>query len=166
MPSDIEETQFALDYLRKSLQYVASEEEQLPDGPFNDDIYGLDVLSVRLAQDKYRMSLKEALSMLNKYTYDHSSDTKCTHHDEVDTLWCALGLIKRKAYLISDYICPMYGIEISADTRHLPVERDVGVVVRDELEELKQSSKRLRYADDSEFVHFKLIRVSYFTFWC
>lgn len=80
------------------------------------------------------VTFAQADDLLTKYSFDYSPNTKCRYHQEEGTINCALGLVKRKAYLISDHICPLYSISVTPD--HLPMQEKVGERIVDEMAEL------------------------------
>lgn len=153
MSDDLEETRFGLKFLHaKALaDHDASRSTKrswplLPD--LSGRVYDLECLVVALSDERLTFA-QASEEVLSKYSFDYAANTKCTYHTHLDTINCALGVVKRKAYLISDHLCPLYGIEVTA--RHLPIETHEGEVVDDlNLSELRRRfSLKFRMAADS-----------------
>lgn len=98
----------------------------------SEHVYDLECLVMEMSLGTITFSRAEDL--LTKYSFDYSPNTKCRYHQEEGTINCALGLVKRKAYLISDHICPLYSIDVTP--KHLPTHETVGERIVDEMAEL------------------------------
>ena len=72
------------------------------------------------------ISCNVATELLTSYLYDYAPNSRCEYHEELGISFCALGFVKRYAYLISDQLCPIYQIKPIAGM-HLPVEKDLTV---------------------------------------
>lgn len=128
MSEDLEETEFALEYLWRAAK---SSGDYYPE--LHTLVSDLECLVLMLAHNQ--ITAAQASEILTKISYDYSSNTKCKFHDEEGVLHCALGLAKRKAYLISDHLCPLHGISVTP--QHLPIETPVGEYVGDEVEDFR-----------------------------
>lgn len=98
----------------------------------SEHVYDLECLVIEMSLRG--VTFAQADDLLTKYSFDYSPNTKCRYHQEEGTINCALGLVKRKAYLISDHICPLYGINVTPN--HLPMHEMVGERIVDEMAEL------------------------------
>lgn len=53
--------------------------------------------------------------------------TRCGFHEERETKYCSLGICNVYSYVLSEALCPKFGISLSAD--HLPkLSADSGAV--------------------------------------
>lgn len=110
MSEDIDETKFGLKYLFD--QAISTSSKRNIDVKIKDlskAVYDLELLVVALSQHKFAENM--AHDFLTRFSYDYSASTKCDFHDDAGVIYCALGLVKRKAYLISDHLCPLYNIK-------------------------------------------------------
>lgn len=128
MSEDMEETRFGLEYL-----YDESRRDGVRLPEMHENVSDLEWLVVGLADNQ--LSFVQSGELLSRYSYDYSSQTRCEYHDEEGVICCALGLVKRKAYLISDHLCPMHGIQVTP--AHLPVESAACETVEDDLAEFR-----------------------------
>lgn len=128
MGDDVEETSFGLEYLHDQarVEYV-----KLPE--LHPLVADLECLVTAYTQN--HLSFAQCTDLLTKYSYDYSSNTRCEFHDEEGTVCCALALVKRKAYLISDAMCPMHNIQVTP--LHLPVESSAGTMLQEDLNEFR-----------------------------
>lgn len=125
MSADVAETRFGLEFLWDK----ALEELKLDMPPLHDQISDLEWLVMALTDNS--LSFVQSTELLTRYSFDYSANTRCEYHDEESVIHCALGIVKRKAYFISDHVCPLNNIQVT--TAHLPVEPATGVVVDDEV---------------------------------
>jgi hypothetical protein len=140
LSKDVEETRFGLKFLRDS---SLVETKFDPSERVND----IESLFVHLMDSK--IAILSAREKLTSYAFDYSSNTKCAYHDEQSTLHCALGAVKRFAYLISDSACALHNIPIMPK-RHLPEEEPVGDVRASSVDfrdtsEMRRSKTREQY---------------------
>jgi hypothetical protein len=76
------------------------------------------------AQRRSEISCNVATEILTSYQFDYAPESRCEFHEELGISFCALGYVKRYAYLISDQLCPIYKIEVK-EGKHLPTEKPV-----------------------------------------
>ena len=125
MSKDIEETRFGLRFLEHQ-----AHKEELDLKPIKK-VYELECLANVLAfYGKHELAFGSALDLLTSYTYDYTANTRCDFHEELGTIHCALGVVKRYCYLISDSICQMYNIRITEN--HIPLQKPVGTLINNE----------------------------------
>lgn len=125
MSKEIEETRFGLRFL-----YHQARKEELNFKP-PDKVYELECLANVLGfYGSHEIAFGSALDMLTAYTYDYTTDTRCDFHEELGTINCALGVVKRYCYLISDNLCQMFNIKITEN--HIPIEKPVGTLINNE----------------------------------
>ena len=133
MAEDLEETQFGLQYLYDQAMRGDDEHRNMNLPELHTRLSDLEWLVVGLAETD--LSFAQSGELLTKYSYDYSSGTRCEFHDEEGVICCAIGIVKRKAYLISDHLCPLHNIQVTP--AHLPIETSTGTIVEDEMEEFK-----------------------------
>ncbi len=97
--------------------------------PLIEKIFDLEFLVSYLSeQAKRTISIASANEILTAFSYDYAGNTLCEYHESLSCIKCSLGFLKRYAYLISDSICQMYGVELT--DAHMPLkEENVGVEV-------------------------------------
>lgn len=137
LSDDIEQARFGLAYLHnKWLEEPQSRSPTSTSFPLEPSasVYDLECLMTTLS--KNLIGFTQANQILTKYSFDYSPNTRCQFHQTEGSVYCALGTVKRQAYLISDHLCPMYGIPVT--TRHLPVEKPEGEILHDQLTELRR----------------------------
>jgi protein maelstrom len=116
---DIEETRFALNFLRDSKKGFAENFE-------NQRVLPLESLLIYIASlKKCEISNYSATNILTAYTYDYTPTSRCKFHEEEDVIKCAIGCSKRYSFLISDYICHLYNVKLTDN--HIPMEKSVSV---------------------------------------
>uniref|UniRef100_T1IXH4 HMG box domain-containing protein n=1 Tax=Strigamia maritima TaxID=126957 RepID=T1IXH4_STRMM len=89
------------------------------------EVYDILTLFVALRKNT-RSPIVESIArdFLSKTTYDYESNIGCKFHDENDkSSNCALSIPKRLAFLLSDYLCDEYGVEI-IQGQHFPDAND------------------------------------------
>ena len=127
LQDDLEETKFALDFLKDCYRYHYSKQQ-----PREVTIFRLELLITMLTnQVDKRVSFQAAHDLLTQYTYDYVPETRCHFHECVkNNINCSLGIVKKFCFLISDAICPFYDINLSE--RHIPKLKPSGVLVRND----------------------------------
>lgn len=133
MAEDLEETEFGLHYLYDQAMRGDEEYRNLNLPHLHTRLSDLEWLVVGLAETD--LSFAQSSELLTRYSYDYSSGTRCEFHDEESVICCAIGIVKRKAYLISDHLCPLHNIQVTP--AHLPVETSTGTIVEDDMAEFK-----------------------------
>lgn len=115
--SDVEQTECALKWLSTHARKQ----------PLLTKVYELEGLLLGI--ESHLMGKKpdflgdaKATSYLNRSVYDYEKDTRCKYHEELDSKFCSLGIVKKWGFLLSDYLCPKADVQITS--RHLPCISD------------------------------------------
>ncbi|RNA26759.1 maelstrom -like protein [Brachionus plicatilis] len=141
MNKDLDETKFGLEFL----EY---ETNALDTRCLYDKIFDLESLLIQLTgYFNVNLSYNSAREILTSYSFDYASNSRCKFHEEmgVHCGFCALGCVKKAAFLISEHIGPIF--EINLTERHLPVQIPVGTVIHNTDSELrtKKSQRPFQY---------------------
>ncbi|GIY51041.1 protein maelstrom [Caerostris extrusa] len=76
------------------------------------------LLELRAGVDAALPSLVIANDLITKTSFNYNSLARCEFHDEKDCHNCALAYCKRLCYLMSDAVCSLYDITLTA--KHIP----------------------------------------------
>ncbi|CAF0711813.1 unnamed protein product [Brachionus calyciflorus] len=121
MGKDVDETMFGLEFLEDQSRLENAR-------PLFAKVYDLECLVMQLAKAcNINVTYNSAHELLSSYSFDYSSNTRCGFHEEEGVIHCAFAKAKKLAYLLSDELCPSYGIQVTES--HLPTEKPVGTVV-------------------------------------
>ncbi|XP_045165078.2 protein maelstrom homolog [Mercenaria mercenaria] len=66
------------------------------------------------------------IDSLTSSEWDYEPKTKCAYHEELEVKDCALGIVHRYAYAISDALCQFFDVQITKN--HLPARDDTGAI--------------------------------------
>jgi hypothetical protein len=131
---DLNETKFGLNFLRdryKEMCIITENKSKLAQ-TFIPNIFYMESLVTKLSN----VSKVGANHLLDKFTYMYSQETTCDFHDHCQVTDCALGAVKRSAYLMSDAICKIYNVELTPN--HVPVLKSTGIILSNNRRENKQ----------------------------
>lgn len=123
LSKDMDETKFGLEFL----EYETNSRDTRC---LYDKIFDIESLMIQLTSYfNINLSYSSAKEILASYSFDYASNSRCRFHEEmgVHCGFCALGSVKKFAYLISEYIGPIF--EINLTDRHLPVQTPVGTII-------------------------------------
>ena len=132
MNKDMDETKFGLEFL----EYETNSRDTRC---LYDKIFDLESLMIQLTSYfNINLSYNSAREILMSYSFDYSSNSRCGFHEEIGVHCglCALGSVKKTAYLISEYIGPIFGIKLT--DKHLPVQVPVGTVIHNNDSEIRE----------------------------
>lgn len=139
MNKDIDETKFGLEFLEYQTNSPNSR-------CLYDKVFDLETLTIQLASFfNINLSYNSAREILTSYSFDYCSNSRCVFHEEIDVHcgFCALGSVKKAAYLISEYIGPIF--EIKLTDKHLPVQTPVGTVIHNNDSENRRKGTQRSY---------------------
>ncbi|KAK3107275.1 hypothetical protein FSP39_010906 [Pinctada imbricata] len=86
-------------------------------------VYELEGMVADLYAHKGTMISKSSvIDMLTTSTWDYEPKTRCFYHEELECKYCALAIVKRYTYAISDSMCSMF--ELPLTENHLPAKTE------------------------------------------
>ncbi|XP_070556218.1 protein maelstrom homolog isoform X2 [Ptychodera flava] len=112
--ADCDKVDWSLDWLA----YKAGVDNKL------DKVYELEGLVCDLFQhgSAPAPSKHMAHELLTTSVFDYERDTRCPYHEELEVIYCSLGICKRHCFCLSDAFANIYNIELSS--AHLPEKPD------------------------------------------
>ncbi|GFT88397.1 protein maelstrom homolog [Nephila pilipes] len=76
------------------------------------------LLELRAGAEALLPSITVASDLLTKSSFNYYSAARCAFHNEKDCQNCALAYSKRLCYLLSDAVCPVFGVQLTE--KHIP----------------------------------------------
>lgn len=73
-----------------------------------------------------QVSKSSCIDSLTSSEWDYEPNIKCDYHEELEVKDCALGIVHRYAYAISDALCPFF--DVLPTKNHLPTRDDTGAI--------------------------------------
>lgn len=73
-----------------------------------------------------QVSKTQCIDRLTCSDWDYEPKTRCEYHEEKEVKHCALGVVNRYAYAISDSLCVLFDVQLTK--RHFPIREDTGAI--------------------------------------
>nr|QOW64982.1 hypothetical protein [Lymnaea stagnalis] len=107
-------------------------------------LYCIEDLIVTLMLRSGKINDKPALSQiydaLIQNRWDYTSNIRCQYHEQVDSCWCSISIVKRYSFVIFDLLSKLLDFKLTA--KHLPDERQIDFKVMPSFGRNKSVSKR------------------------
>ncbi|KAK7499857.1 hypothetical protein BaRGS_00008948 [Batillaria attramentaria] len=125
--ADYEKIKYLMDWM-----WCRSDDGDLSDNPAGH-VCALEDLVVNLLAysnqpNTETISNASVVSRLDGSHWDYISNTSCEWHEDQETKYCALGIVRRYAFTISDILSQVYPINLTE--RHVPIRSSTEEVAR------------------------------------
>lgn len=122
------------------------------------------LLCAMATKSQIELTYMSATDLLKSTYYDYSYDTRCEYHENICSIYCSLGYVKRYSFIISEYFCNLFKIPTILG-KHVPKDRGINCVLNVSTYDrtksvnrhntgnygyLSGSSNDIRYRDDGD----------------
>lgn len=73
-----------------------------------------------------QVSKASCIDALTSSDWDYDRNTKCEYHEELEVKDCALAIVHKYGYAISDGLCEAFDVQLTKN--HLPVREETGAI--------------------------------------
>lgn len=73
-----------------------------------------------------QVSKTQCIDRLTCSDWDYEPNTRCQYHEEKEVKHCALGVVNRYAFAMSDSLCTLFDVQLTK--KHIPIREDTGAI--------------------------------------